>query len=96
MPQEFQGRITQVTAQGNLISDIPSPSVAALVGVPEVRVEVGDHFTLGIFHPTHSEPESTLIAVLGVSGFVEVGIVGMNAAELLGVRVGDVIRIRSG
>ena len=38
----------------------------------------------------------TLIAVLGESGFVEVGIVGMNAAELLGIRVGESIRIRGG
>jgi S-adenosylmethionine hydrolase len=93
VPKELQGRITQISGSGDLVSDIPNSAVADLAGVADVRVDIGDHFTLGIFAAEHQEPESTLIAVLGKSGFVEVGIVGMNAAEMLGIRAGESIRI---
>lgn len=91
--QEIAGTIAGITDQGDLISDIPSVSVRDLVGKPDVRVEVGEHFTLGIFSADHQEPASTLIAVLGESGFLELGIVGMNACEMLGVFKGETIRV---
>ena len=60
----------------------------------EVTVKFGPHETAGIHLPDHNEPESTLIAVTGKSGWVEIGIVGMNLAEMLGVSSGTKVAIR--
>lgn len=96
MANEIQGSVVRVNSQGDLVSDIPCAAVSPLVGLPDVRVELDEHFTVGIFPRDHGEPESTLIAVLGEQGFLEIGIVGMNACEMLGIRVGQPIRIRWG
>jgi hypothetical protein len=91
---EIRGTVTHITAQGDLVSDIPCADLQALEGNTEVRVDVGEHFTQGIFAADHGEPQSTLIATLGSSGFLEIGIVGLSAQEMLGFAVGDAVNVR--
>lgn len=93
VPNELVGKIIRVNERGDLFSDIPNAAVESLIGKEDVRVELGEHFTLGIFRADHSQPESTLLAIIGADGFVELGIVGMNAHEMLGLRIGETVRI---
>jgi hypothetical protein len=76
-----------------LVTDI---SLDQLQGVPrdeQVIVRCDDHETNGIFTQDHDQPESTLIAVLGESGCLELEIVGDSAQLMLGVRVGEKVEV---
>jgi S-adenosylmethionine hydrolase len=89
----IEGTVASVSASGDLITDIP---IDRLRGVPtdeQVTVRCDDHETTGIFTPDHDQPESTLLAVLGSSGFLELQIVGDSAQVMLGVRVGEKVEV---
>ena len=58
-----------------------------------VTVAFGPHETNGIFSADHTEPDSTLIAVLSEGGKLEIGIVGMSLHEMLQVDVGEKIKV---
>ncbi len=93
MSDAIEGRVTSLAENGDLITDISVTTFADLDQLSEIRVRIGPHETLGL-HPTdHGEPESTMIAVLGDSGFVEIGIVGMNMSEMLGIAAGEKVTI---
>ncbi len=94
MSNTIEGHVAEVNQSGDLVTDI---SVAALAQVPRddsVAVCVGPHETIGIFSPEHQEPESTMIAITGSSGNLEIGIVGMNMSEMLGIRPGAKVLVR--
>ncbi len=56
-------------------------------------VRFGGHETFGV-HPTdHGQPESTMVASLGSSGFVEIEIVGIPLATMLGIGGGETVEI---
>ena len=50
--------------------------------------------TQGLFEAGHDQPESTLIAVIGESGCLEIEIVGVSASIMLGVREGEKVSVR--
>lgn len=89
----IDGKVASCGPAGNLITDIANDLVAGLVGDETVSVKFGAHETLGIFQSDHSEPDSTLVANLGKSGFVEVEIVGISLSEMLGIREGVDVKI---
>jgi S-adenosylmethionine hydrolase len=88
------GRVIQINSTGDLVTDIPVDAVAHLIGQEDVEVRVVDHFTQGIFPREHGEPANTLVAVLGESGFLEIGIVGVSIYDMLAIPVGQEVRIR--
>ena len=59
----------------------------------EVKVQIGPHETIGVHPADHNEPEATLIAICGDSGFVEIGITGINISEMLGIPVGEKVTV---
>lgn len=90
----IEGKVASVSESGDLITDIAVDALAKIPTDDSVRVAVGPHETVCIFPVNHSEPESTLIAVKGASGHLEIGIVGMNMSEMLGIRSGETVRVR--
>ena len=84
----IDGTVASCDAAGNLVTDIPNDSVAGLVGDENVSVKFGDHETFGISPAEHGEPDATLIASLGVSGFVQIEIVGISLSDMLGIKAG--------
>jgi S-adenosylmethionine hydrolase len=91
---KLEGTIVSVGDTGNLISDIP---VARLDGVPtdeRTTVSCDEHQTIGLFPPEHDQPQMTLIALLGSSGFLELSLVGDSARSMLGVREGEKIVVQ--
>ena len=89
----LEGTVTEIGAEGNLVTDIP---VSHLVEVPKDEntvVKFGDHETLGIFPSDHGQPESTMVASMGSSGFLEIEIVGISLGEMLGIKVGEKISV---
>jgi S-adenosylmethionine hydrolase len=91
--RKILGRVASINEQGDLVSDIANAAIESLVGQANVEVRFGEHFTQGVHPLEHGEPDQTLIAVLGRSGCLEIGIVGVNVHEMLGIDVGQSIEI---
>jgi S-adenosylmethionine hydrolase len=88
LSNRIDGQVSSCSSNGNLITDIANDSVAGLVGDENISVKFGPHETIGIFPADHGEPDATLVASLGASGFVEIEIVGVSLSEMLGIRAG--------
>ncbi len=89
----LEGQVESLTSCGDLITDIGLDQCADAPNLLEVKVQVGPHETVGVHPPDHGEPQATLIAVQGAGGFVEIGIIGMNISEMLGIRIGEKVTI---
>jgi hypothetical protein len=85
------GEIVHIDRFGNCITNIYEWRVAD--GRP--RVEIGDTVIEGICK-TYAEAEhGALLALVGSSGYLELAVRDGNAAERLGVKVGDEVRVRT-
>lgn len=94
MANRIEGQVSGVTTTGGLITDI---AVDRLQNVPtdeNTSIKVGDHETFGLFPAEHGQPDATMVASLGASGFLEIEIVGIPMAEMLGIRTGEKVLVR--
>jgi S-adenosylmethionine hydrolase len=94
LANRIDGKVTRISEKGALISDI---SVDQLKDVPSgetTSVKFGDHETFGLFPVNHGQPDATMVASLGVSGFLEIEIVGIPLAEMLGIRTGENVTVQ--
>jgi S-adenosylmethionine hydrolase len=94
LANRIDGTVTRIGENGSLISDI---SLRQLENVPHdenTSIEFGDHETVGIFPVQHGQPDATMVASLGKSGFLEIEIVGIPLAEMLGIRVGEKVCVK--
>lgn len=94
MANRIDGKIARIGDNGTLISDIP---VDQLKGVPTgetTSIRFGDHETVGLFPANHGQPDATMVASLGSSGFLEIEIVGIPLAEMLGIRAGEKVTVK--
>ena len=89
----IEGSVESLNEAGDLITDISNQRCTEISKLDQARVAIGGHETIGIFPLDHNEPESTLIAVQGGSGKIEVGITGTNVSKMLGLAVGEKVRI---
>ncbi len=94
MASEINGIIVSVNEEGNLVTDIPSERLEGVPRDERVCIQCGGHETNGIFVFDHSEPDSTLLALIGTSGGLELCIVGASAKIMLGVVVGESVTVR--
>lgn len=88
------GKVAEISGDGKLITDIELAEVGDAVGNEETRVEFGGHETVGLFDEPHDQPEATMVASVGVSGRVEIEIVGMDLAGMLGIAVGTQVKVQ--
>ena len=91
MAGKLEGKVVAVDESGNLVTDIP---VQRLQGIPtddRVTVKCDGHATSGIFPADHDQPEMTLLAMQGQSGFLEIALVGASAGEFLGIGIGTTV-----
>ena len=91
----IEGSVEKIGESGNLITDIALEQVAGLPADDSVKVTFGGHETHGV-HPTvHEQPMGTLVASRGESGFLEIEIVGIGIAEMLGIKVGEAVVVQT-
>ena len=90
----IEGTVTEINAAGDLVTDISNQQLTNVPRDQSVSVAFGPYETLGIYAPDHGEPDSTLIAVIGSSDFLELGIVGMSIHEMLKVGVGEKVEVK--
>ena len=93
MANQIEGQVVKIGEQGNLLTDIAIDRVSEIVGNETVVVKFGGHETIGLFPADHGQPDATMVASLGPSGFVEIEIVGISLAEMLGIKVNEPVAI---
>lgn len=94
MSGRIQGKIVEITAQGDLVTDLLAGQLEGIVRGPETKVTVDEeHETFGIFDSNHDQPAMTLVAILEPSGSLRLHLVSDSAAMMLGVRVGAPVEV---
>lgn len=88
LPRSIRGSVESIDSFGNLITDITEAMLADAPRDESVRIACDEHETLGIFRTYSDQPASTLLALFGSSGRLELAIVEENAAAMLGIRTG--------
>ncbi|HWA97153.1 MAG TPA: SAM-dependent chlorinase/fluorinase [Pirellulales bacterium] len=93
LPGKLSGTVRTIDSFGNLITDIEGAALAEAPTDERLRVECDEHETIGLFKTYGDQPEMTLMALVGSSGFLELAIVGSSAAEMLGIRRGTRVTV---
>ena len=92
-PGRIEGEVLDIDSFGNLITNIEAELLGEVPANCQVRVELDEHKTEGIYSTYADRPSQALIALVGSSGRLELAVVGDNAAAMLGVRVGESVTI---
>ncbi len=94
MPGTIEGTVVSLTEAGNLVTDISHDALQDVPRDPSVTISCDEHETIGLYLPDHGEPEFSFLALLGPSGFLELTIVGESARSMLGIRVGERVKVK--
>lgn len=95
MAETIVGKVTEVTPEGDLLTDITSEQIAKAPSDESVRILVDDeHETFGIFSVDHDQPSMTLIAISQPDGPLRLHLVGDSASMMLGVRRGANVQVK--
>ena len=94
MPGKIEGTVVAYGPTGNLVTDISNDRLKGVPGGDSVRVVCDEHETVGIYPADHQEEQSTLMAVLGTGGFLELTIVGDSAKIMLGVPLKEKVVVK--
>jgi S-adenosylmethionine hydrolase len=86
LPNRIEGRVAQIGKTGSLVTDISVDQIADIPHDDSVSVRFGGHETIGIYPASHGQPDATMVASVGRSGFLEIEIVGINLSEMLGIK----------
>jgi hypothetical protein len=93
LPGKIQGSVLSVDSFGNLITDITEAMLAGAPRDETVRIVCDEHETQGIFRAYSDQPASTLVALVGSGGHLELAIVDDSAAAMLGIGPGASVTI---
>ena len=95
MSRRIQGKVVEVTSNGDLVTDIVPTAWKDIPRSHETRVLVDEeHETIGIFGNDHQQPAMTLIAIADGDAPLKLHLVEDSAAMMLGVRAGALVEIR--
>lgn len=95
MSRRIQGKVVEVSTDGDLITDIAQGAWKDIPRSPETRVLVDEeHETIGLFGSDHQQPAMTLIAIADGQEPLKLHLVEDSAAMMLGVRPGAPVEIR--
>lgn len=90
----IQGKVVEVSNEGDLITDIRAEDLAHVDRSASTKIVVDEeHETFGIFEGEHDQPAMTLIAILDPQGRLRLNLVSDSAAMMLGVRAGASVEV---
>jgi S-adenosylmethionine hydrolase len=90
----IKGTVVSFDSFGNLITDITARMLATVQDRSQLKIECGRHIVYGLVQTYGDVPGSSLVALVGSSGFLELAVVNGSAAQSLGVSVGEEVRVR--
>lgn len=88
MAGRISGKVTTIDATGNLVTDLRREQLRGVESPHKLTVSCNGFSTCGIFDADHVEPDMTLLAIWNRAGLLELTLVGDNASEFLGIRLG--------
>jgi len=94
VPGKIEGAVVAYGPTGNLVTDIPHDRLKGVPAGDGVRIVCDEHETVGIYPADHQEQPSTLMAILGESGYLELTIVGDSAKLMLGVPIKEKVVVK--
>lgn len=92
--QTLQGRIIHVDRFGNCITNITTEHLDSYGIGPRLVIEIIDQQIQGLYRTYSDGPSGIPIALIGSSGHLEIAVPNGNAAQHLGVDIGDKFRVR--
>jgi len=87
-PARIEGVVLEIDSFGNLITNIRAEMLAGRPTDERVCIVCHIYETWGIYHTYAEQPRGTFVALIGSSGWLELALVGGNAANQLGVKLG--------
>ncbi len=93
MSIQIQGNVASIGETGSLVTDIDNEQLTQAPRDESIRIQFGGHETFGLYDANHDQPMGTLVASLGSSGHLEIEIVGISVAEMLGIRIGEAVEV---
>jgi S-adenosylmethionine hydrolase len=91
---KIQGKVVEVTDQGDLITDIGPEQWTRAARTSETKVIVDDeHETFGLFESNHEQPPMTLIAIIDNDAPLKLHLVSDSASIMLGVKKGATVEL---
>jgi len=93
LPGKIVGQVVSIDSFGNLITNITADQLKDAPRDETLHVHCDEHETHGLFATYGEQPDMTLIALVGSSGFLELAIVGDSAQLMLGVRTGTQVTV---
>ena len=91
-----QGSVVHIDRFGNCVTNLSRERIAAACGDGPIRVEAGRR-RFERLHATYADvPPGEALVLFGSQDTLEVSINGGRAAEVLGIRRGDAVRVRRG
>ncbi len=95
-PNRIVGQVLEIDSFGNLITNISADLLAGRATDERACVICNIYETWGIYGAYADQLNGTFVALIGSSGRLELAVVGDNAAERLGIRVGTPVTIAWG
>ena len=93
LPNRLEGRVAEIGETGNLVTDISVDQIADIPHDDSVTIRFGGHETVGIFPANHGQPDATMVASMGQTGYLEIEIVGISLSEMLGIKTGVPVEV---
>ena len=93
VPGKIIGSIRSIDSFGNLVTDITAEMIQEAPTDESLTIWCDGHATHGLFQTYGDQPEMTLIALVGSSGYLELAIVNDRASQMLGVPIGEQVII---
>ena len=91
----LMGRIVHIDRFGNCITNITQEHLSEQRLGPDVIIEISDQHLAGLFRTYVDGPVGVPMCLLGGSGHLELAVYNGNAAQYLGVDIGDKFRVRN-
>lgn len=90
---ELVGRIIHVDHFGNCITNIEVQHLEPVGAFEQLSFKIIDQRIKGVQRTYADGPQGSLMALIGSSGRVELAVSNGNAAQMLGVGIGDTVRV---
>ena len=87
------GTIVSFDHFGNLITDIPADLLKDALRKGSLEIRCGSHLVRKLVHTYGEAAPPNLVALVGSSRMLELSVVGGNAAQRLGIQVGETVSV---
>jgi S-adenosylmethionine hydrolase len=92
---KIQGKIVQVSEDGDLITDISEAQLVGVSRTTDTKIVVdNEHETYGLFDANHNQPSMTLVAIVEPERPLRLHLVSDSASMMLGVTKGASVEVR--